>query len=1067
MPLHTFRSPVGRFARRSKGSRPRSIHEWPSCGLALTALALLGCPAWEALGQTPTKPAGDQARRVPETLNFANGLFRDRRYEMAAAEYERFLADAKPGPDAIEGRYGLANARLFQGDYTKARRAFEDFLRQAPDHPNAGTAWYRIGETSYMLGDLPAARRAFETYTTKYPGHKHFETAWPYLGDVCLRGNDLPGARRAYEASLSAYPEGRLADRARFGLGRALALQGEPDKALEVFDALALRGGKDWADRAWFQIGQAQAQANRPAKAVEAFEKVEEVSPQSSLLGESRLHRAEALLKLDRRDEAELLLRALVAEAPSNLAAQAAFALGTARLERGDAKGALEGLDEAAGRFATSPMASAITFRSAEAAQKLGDLDDARTRFLRAAEADPDDPWADDALLRASRIALDQRDAKGASELIARFLSRFPNSPLRADARLVAARAALADGVPKEAVKLLTASLAEDNPSRATAEAQRYYLGLAYRADGQTAKANEVLDALANTPAAAIAADAQFMVGQGQIEAKKYAEAIPALEKYLAAKPKGEVADFALAHLVQAHLELGRPDAAAQALAKLAESFPESKALAPTRVRVAEAALASKKYDEAAKLFQEVAEADSTDPALGARARLGLGWARLDSGKPAEAAEAFAAFLKARPDDPLAPEAALARGRALEAANQPGPALEAYAHVVGKYPSAEPAGLAKLATARLLASAGRPAEAAESYADYIREQDGSKPKAKDGPGLDNALAEWGWALIDAEKPAEADAVFARLLKEFPESPRTADARFNLAESANQSREFDKVVTLLVPLVATGSKASPRVLQSALYRLGRTFAEQKEWAKARGVIDRLLKEFPESPLRRESRLLGAEVALEAGDAAAADASLAELLTEPAGSSDPEGFPRAVKRRRVQSLLALKKWDAVVEMADALKAEKTDDPRIVEVDYAKGRALQHLALWDDARACYKDVIDARKGGDLVARAQLMIGETYFHQKDYHEAIRQFLKVDILHDAPTWQAAALLEAGKAYERLAQWADAAETYERLRAKFPGDPNAEEAGPLLEAARRKAGGEGGRVAGGTGDGRS
>ncbi len=88
----------------------------------------------------------------------------------------------------------------------------------------------------------------------------------------------------------------------------------------------------------------------------------------------------------------------------------------------------------------------------------------------------------------------------------------------------------------------------------------------------------------------------------------------------------------------------------------------------------------------------------------------------------------------------------------------------------------------------------------------------------------------------------------------------------------------------------------------------------------------------------------------------------------------------------------------------------------------------------------MIDARKGGDLVARAQLMIGETYYHQKDYHEAIRQFLKVDILYDAPRWQASALLETGKAHEQLAQWADAAETYERLRVKFPDDPAAAEA---------------------------
>src|SRR5262249_46019180 len=145
-----------------------------------------------------------------------------------------------------------------------------------------------------------------------------------------------------------------------------------------------------------------------------------------------------------------------------------------------------------------------------------------------------------------------------------------------------------------------------------------------------------------------------------------------------------------------------------------------------------------------------------------------------------------------------------------------------------------------------------------------------------------------------------------------------------------------------------------------------------------------------------------------------------------------------------------WKEVLAAADAFKAAAPDDPRAAEVEYARGRALQQLARWDDARAAYQAVIDARKGGDLVARAQLMIGETYYHQKDYHEAIRNFLKVDILYDAPPWQAAALLETGKAYEQLAQWADAAETYERLRAKFPDDPVSRDAQARLDAVKKK-----------------
>ena len=306
-------------------------------GIAVAAL-LLGAITPDTLAQTaPTPPPG---RKVPEGLNYANGLFRERRYEMAAKEYERFLKETPTGSDAAEARFGLANARLFQGEYAKARTEFETFLKDAPDHPNAGTAWYRVGETAYMLRDLPASRKAFETFTTNYPNHKHLDTAWPYLGDVCLGLQDLDKAKSAYEHSLSADPEGRLADRARFGLGRTLLLQGKPEEALVLFSALATKGGRDWADRAWLQSGLAEVKANHDDKAVEAFGEVEKVAPKSPLVAEARLNRAEALTRLGRRDEAEPILRSLVAEAPQNLAAPSALALGTLLLQKEDAAGA-------------------------------------------------------------------------------------------------------------------------------------------------------------------------------------------------------------------------------------------------------------------------------------------------------------------------------------------------------------------------------------------------------------------------------------------------------------------------------------------------------------------------------------------------------------------------------------------------------------------------------------------------------------------------------------------------------------------------------------------------------
>ena len=101
----------------------------------------------------------------------------------------------------------------------------------------------------------------------------------------------------------------------------------------------------------------------------------------------------------------------------------------------------------------------------------------------------------------------------------------------------------------------------------------------------------------------------------------------------------------------------------------------------------------------------------------------------------------------------------------------------------------------------------RPEEAAQAFGQYVDAHPNSRTLAG-GVGLDTVLSEWGWAPIDAGKADQADRVFTRLLKDFPDSPNAADARFNLAESAYQAKDFTAVVTLLTPLVADNAKAPP-------------------------------------------------------------------------------------------------------------------------------------------------------------------------------------------------------------------------------------------------------------------
>ena len=92
---------------------------------------------------------------------------------------------------------------------------------------------------------------------------------------------------------------------------------------------------------------------------------------------------------------------------------------------------------------------------------------------------------------------------------------------------------------------------------------------LAYRTIGRSADADAILAELAKSQAGPISAYVQFLVGQSLLEAGKYTEAIAPLEGYLAANPRGDVAEFAIAHLVMARLGLGELDAAWKMLDRL------------------------------------------------------------------------------------------------------------------------------------------------------------------------------------------------------------------------------------------------------------------------------------------------------------------------------------------------------------------------------------------------------------------------------------------------------------------------------------------------------------------
>jgi TolA-binding protein len=146
-----------------------------------------------------------------------------------------------------------------------------------------------------------------------------------------------------------------------------------------------------------------------------------------------------------------------------------------------------------------------------------------------------------------------------------------------------------------------------------------------------------------------------------------------------------------------------------------------------------------------------------------------------------------------------------------------------------------------------------------------------------------------------------------------------------------------------------------------------------------------------------------------------------------------------------------WADALKLAEGIRIRFPKFNLQFEADYVIGRCLNSQARFALARQSFRQVINAplAQRTETAAMAQWMIGETYFHQSNYIDAIRAYYRVEALYDLPRWQAAALLQAAKCHELNDQWKEAHQLYTQLRSDYPESRFAKEATRRLRVSAR------------------
>ena len=225
--------------------------------------------------------------------------------------------------------------------------------------------------------------------------------------------------------------------------------------------------------------------------------------------------------------------------------------------------------------------------------------------------------------------------------------------------------------------------------------------------------------------------------------------------------------------------------------------------------------------------------------------------------------------------------------------------------------------------------------------------------------------------------------------------------------------------------------------------------REAWADVAEPLSRLVRDCPESPLVLAARYWQAEASYRQREYVRAQEEFAALESETAGRT--EKWLAMIPLRQAQSLGQQNRWAEALETAGRVATEYPDFEEQYEADYVIGRALASQGEFAAAREAYGKVIRSTTGAktETAAMAQWMIGETFFHQESYEEAVAAYLRVEILYDWPKWQAGALLQAAKCQELLGQYEQAVATYDRLIKTYPDSEFTEEAKRRLRVAQK------------------
>lgn len=970
------------------------------------------------------------AQRVPESpeqaFSDAYRLYADEFYEQAIARFDAFQETYPDHINAAEALYYQGEAALAAGHSELAVTLFTRFRKRYPAHPLAFRASLALGQYFYETGNYERALATLADALEDDPPDEIAAKSLYWMGESAQHLGRTGEALTYFRQAADTYRFTETAPIALYAIAYTHVQQEAYDEAARAFEVLGARYPESpYARNLGLALAEVYYELDDYQRVVD---EIQRRTPQLDAPARERATflRAEAYNQLRDSENAIVYYRQITEGNPQNpYYRRALYGLGWNYYHEGVHQWAADHFAQASGGY-DDELAMQATYYEAVNRYLADQKRPAIGLFATVAARWPNGSLADKALYEKGMVEYELRLWQDANDSFSRLLQDYRSSTLTGETLRQRGYTAIAlndyDGAYRDFDRAVALNAA---PQELKDEIVFQKAWLQYRLEEYAASAPAFLQLYEQNTSAPKADEALFWAAESYYQLDQFDRSTRLFRQYLQTFRDGANVDAAHYALGWTYFRQTRYGDAIDEFRVFIDNYREDSGvpyLTDARLRLADSYYALKRYGEAIRLYQRVADTGE-DYALYQVAQ-----AFYNAGDAFEAISAFRDLLTDQPDSNWREEAQYTLGYIYFQNQDYDQAIAEYQKLIQLHPNDPLAAKAQYGIGDALFNDGRLEEAVESYTRVLERYPNS-------PFVADAAAGIQYALIGLNDQGRADALIDDFEARSPNSPVVAELRFRQAEVKYQNGLINEALTGFQRFVRTYSNAA--LLPDAYVYLGTIYAERGQLSDAESALERVMTSYGQSTRSPDAaRQLGRLYLDQGRHQEALDVYRRLERARP----DDASLVAEARYGQGQALLGLGRAREAESLLQEAVDAAPDAPETVPALLGLARVYDAQGRSGDAITFYRRVVD-RSREEAGAEALYHLGALLLRLDDPQSALEELSRMTVLYAGfPDWLAQGYLLQARAFRDLGQTGEASRLYDRVLNEFGGTRFADEA---------------------------